>query len=147
VHPAEFQVVESAYQALKYDKSLFQVLYLMNRYPSHSYLISRATKILFDVSVAKNENLVHLYASRFTGQYSEELRQVNNLLYNVTRKESAELAFDLINNKNNFDQGDPSHYYLLWKVCELTSRNNMTKSVAAAYTGKFHKDIAVFRYK
>lgn len=143
---AEFQVVETAYNAKRYDIALFQILELINRYPSNSYLTSRAAKIFVDIQEAKNEIRVSQYVSRYTTGYSERLRQVNNLLYNISRRELGELSYQFMNNKNNFDSADPAHYYLLWRICQLTFRDQTVKKIGMAYQEKFRKNISLFSY-
>jgi predicted Zn-dependent protease len=146
VMPAEFQIVEAAYRAKKYDKALFQILELLNRYPSNKYLKSRAAKIFIDIQEAKNEIRVSQYVSRYTTGYPDRLRQVNNFIYNISRRELGEVSYQFMNNKKNFDSSDPSHYYLLWRICQLTFRDETVKKIDKVYHEKFRKDVSYFAY-
>ena len=149
VNTSEFQIVEAAYLANRYDQALYNILQLWTLYPHNDYLTSRATKILIDISEAKKVLATDRYASlsRYTGHYGEVQRHVNNLLYNISISEIGEVAFSLINNKSNFNSEQPAHYYLLWRVCSLTFRDKVKAQVETAYKEKFGKKIADYEYK
>jgi Zn-dependent protease with chaperone function len=144
---AEFQTVEAAYRTRQYDLGLFQVLQLLTIYPGNRYLISRSGKMLIDLCNAKELKAVEVYVSKYTVNYSTRLRQVNNFLFNMTRDETAEVAFHFINNQTNFNDDDPSHYYLLWKICDLTYRNQLKEKIENAYKTRFHKSLAAYVYQ
>ncbi|MBA4054796.1 MAG: hypothetical protein C0490_08800 [Marivirga sp.] len=144
---AEFQVVESAYISKQYDQALYQILQLVNKYPKSGYLISRAGKILLDIGQAKNDQLFDGYVSRFTGDYKERMRQVNNFLYNITDPEISELTFHFMNNQSNFNPEIQSHYYLLWKTCLRTHREQVADKIKEAFKDKFGKSISSFTYE
>jgi Peptidase family M48 len=149
VTTSEFQTVEAAYLANRYDHALYNILQLWTMYPHNDYLTSRATKILIDIHEAKKELATNRYASlaRYTGYYGDCQRQVNNLLYNISISEIGEVAFSLINNKSNFNSLMPAHYYLLWRVCSLTFRDKVKAQVETAYKERFGKKIADYHYK
>lgn len=147
VYQTEFQTVESAYVSLQYDQALFHSLQLMKRYPGNTYLVSRVGKMLLDISEAKNDMLFEKYVSRFTGRYKERMQQVNNFLYNITGAEVSELAFHFMNNQSNFSSGEPSHYYLLWKICLSTHRDQVAEKIEKKFRDTFKKSIATFDYE
>lgn len=144
---AEFQVVESAYLSRQYDQALYQILQLINRYPTNAYLVSRAGKILLDIGKAKNDQLFDAYVSRFTGHFKERMREVNNFLYNITDPEISELAFHFMNNQTNFNPEIQSHYYLLWKICLRTHRDQVADKIEKTFKDKFGKSISSFTYE
>jgi hypothetical protein len=59
----------------------------------------------------------------------------------------AELVYNFLNNNNIFNKEDLTHYYLLWKVCGMTGREQTAKNVAEAYRKKFHGSIASGSYE
>lgn len=144
---SEFQTVEAAYQRKQYDLCLFHILQLLNDHPKNAYLVSRAAKLLIDIYEAKNENRLDQFVPRYTREYGKTLLQVNNLLFNISKEEAAEIAFHLLNNQANFNVTDPSHYFLLGEVCDLTLRNQVKKKVEVAYASKFSANLRDYQYK
>lgn len=144
---SEFQTVEAAYQRRQYDLCLFHILQLLNEYPKNAYLVSRAAKVLIDIYEAKNENRLDQLVPRYTREYGKTLLQVNNLLCNISKEEAAEVAFHLLNNQSNFNVTDPSHYFLLSEVCDLTLRDQVKKKVEVAYASKFSAHLRDYQYK
>lgn len=144
---SEFQTVEAAYQRKQYDLCMFQILQLLNDYPNNAYLVSRAAKILIDTYEAKNENRLDQLVPRYTHDYGKSLLQVNNFLCNISKEEAAEIAFHLLNNQSNFNAADPSHYYLLSEICDLTLRDQVKKKVKLAYAAKFSTQLQDYQYK
>lgn len=138
------QSIEAAYQGSQYDIALYGILRRLKTHPGHPYLVMRTTRILVDMFHAKNERDVSML-SQFTSNLNNSERLVNNLLFNLSKEEVAELAYHFINNRDNFDAGDRAHYYLLWETCGLTSRDQLKAKVAAAYTTRFKEDIRTFR--
>jgi predicted Zn-dependent protease len=144
---SEFQSVEAAYQRRQYDLCLFQILQLLNNHPGNSYLVSRGAKLLIEVYHAKNENRLDELVPRYTREYSDELLEVNNLLFNISKEEAAEMAFHLVNNQGNFDPGCEAHYFLLATICDLTLRSETRQRVEAAYRSRFSDQVENFEYK
>lgn len=138
-----YQSVEAAYQTSQYDIALHGILRLLRERPGDPYLVSRAAGILIDVYHAKNEGDMHVL-SRFTSNLSESERMVNNFLFNMSKEEVAELAYHFLNSRTNFHLSNPSHYYLLWETCHLTSRNQVGERVAASYRSRFGTAIENF---
>lgn len=139
-----FQSIEAAYQTSQYDIALFNLLRMLKAHSGDPYLVKRTTGILVDMVHAKNQGDLSTL-SQFTSNLSESERLVNNFLFNMSKEEVAELAYHFINNRDNFDPSSPSHYYLLWETCDLTSRDQVKAKVAGAYNRRFDGDIQNFR--
>ncbi|MGC3943545.1 MAG: M48 family metalloprotease [Chryseolinea sp.] len=139
-----FQSIEAAYQSSQYDIALYNLLLQLKTHPGHPYLVMRTTRILVDMFHAKNEGDASML-SQFTSNLNNSERLVNNLLFNLSKEEVAELSYHFINNRGNFDVKNPAHYYLLWETCDLTSRDQVKAKVAAAYSKKFGEDIRTFK--
>lgn len=145
---AEFETVESAYRSGDFDWCLFHALHLLKRFPGNGYLVSRIGKVFTKLYEVKTENDTPLSAhvSRYTAYYSPMAKLVNNMLYNLTAKETGEIAFYFLSNAGHFDFNDESHYYLLWRISELTYRYEVRDQIKDAYSEKFGKKISEFKY-
>jgi len=139
VRMAEFESVQAAFFSKQYDRALFLSLQLAGNHPHHNYLVSMIARILAITAEAKESRMFAALVPSYTGHYSEELRQVNNFLHNLTVDEAGELAFNFLNNQSNFDPSEEEHYLLLWKICGLTHRNQVQEKVKATYRAKFPK--------
>lgn len=144
---AEFQAVEAARLSRRYDQCLFLIMQLWQRYPHNSFLVSRAVKVLVDLYDIKRFGLSFLYAARYVSGYGERLQQVNRFVHNINGIESLELAYHMVNNQSNFDRDNPSHYYLLWKICQTTDRKQTAEKVSTAYRTKFDEPIASYEFE
>lgn len=144
---AEFQTVEAAYQTRQYDMALFQILQLQKLYPANPYLVSRSAKLLIDLFDAKNENKITDYVAKYTSNYGGQLKEVNNLLYNLSKEEAVEIAFHIVNNQSNFNRTDRSHYYLLWQICRLSQRDQVKQRIEQAYESKFGRRVESYTYR
>ncbi|MEP6734346.1 MAG: M48 family metalloprotease [Chryseolinea sp.] len=147
VQLAEFQTVEAAYQTRQYDIALFQILQLQKAYPANPYLVSRSAKLMMDLFDAKNENTITDYVAKHTSNYGQQLKEVNNLLYNISKEEAIEIAFHIVNNQSNFNRTERSHYYLLWQICRLTQRDQVKKRIEQAYESKFGNRVESYTYR
>jgi hypothetical protein len=144
---AEFETVESAYRSGDFDWCLFHALHLLKRFPGNNYLVSCIGLVLIRLCEVKKENTTPLswYVSRYTAHYSPMAKLVNNMVYNLTAKEAGEMAFYFLRNVNHFDNNDESHYYLLWRVSELTFRYDVRDELKDAYSERFGKKISAFK--
>lgn len=143
---AEFETVGSARRSMDLDWSMFHALHLLKLYPRDNYLISQISGVLLKVHEVKSENNGVAFASRYTAHYSPMAKLVNNMLYNLTAKEAAEMAFYFLRNPNHFNTEDESHYYLLWRIAEVTDRGDVRDEMAAAYKAKFGKNISALKF-
>ena len=144
---AAFETVESAYKNNAYDLSLYYALHLLHRYPDNVYLISRITGILNDLYDARNSNSFYQYVPRYTLNYGEELKLINNFLHNLSQKELGELSYRFIHSPTNFNPDERSHYYLLWQIGNLTNRAEVRRQAAKAYRERFRSSIDSYRYQ
>jgi hypothetical protein len=144
---AAFETVESAFRNREYDLSLYHALQLLNRHPHNAYLISRIGKIFSDLYEARGVNRFEDYVSRFTINYGDELKMINGLLYNLTQKELGEVAYHFLSNSSNFNTQEKNHYYLLWKISDLTYRNDVKENLKSAFKEKFGTGISLYSYR
>lgn len=147
IHLAEFQAVEAARLSRRYDQCLFLIMQLWQKYPHHSFLVSRAGKVLVDMYDIKRFGLSFLYAARYVSNYGERLQQVNRFVHNINGIESLELAYHLVNNQSNFDRENASHYYLLWKICQTTDRKQTAEKISTAFRDKFEYSITNYQFE
>jgi Zn-dependent protease with chaperone function len=135
---AAFESVESAYFLRQFDRCLHQALRLWVTHPDDSYLVAIISKVLISL-YPMDETTFSLYVPKYTGYYNSELRLVNNFLNNLTREELADIAYNFLNSEKHFDDGNEEHYFLLWRLCDLTERKELQKRVKQVYTQKFGK--------
>lgn len=134
---AQFESVESAFFGKKYDYAMYLALELFEKYPHDPYLVSMISKIFIELIEARSLDMFENYVSKYTSFYGDDLRLVNNFLFNLTERELGEVVYHFLNNKSNFDVQDEEHYYLLWKVCDYTHRAEMQKKIKSSYFEKF----------
>lgn len=144
---AEFEAMENAFLFRQYDRAMFSALQLINRYPDNTYLVSRIGVMLINMFGAETPEHISPYVSRYTANYSEELRLVNNFLLNLTHREIGEVAYHFLKNPEFFDSETKSHYYLRWKICELTYRIEERDKIRKEFKAKFDENIAAFEFK
>jgi Zn-dependent protease with chaperone function len=144
---AEFETVESAFVSREYERCMLQSLTLFQKYPENSYLTARISGVLLQLLVAKPDNMMQLFVRETTAGYSDELRLINNFLYNISTKETGEIAFHFLSNPKNFDPDNKDHYYILWKLCELTYRHDVQNEIAKKYRDRFNRAIYTHDYK
>lgn len=139
VRVSEFESVEAAYFSKQYDRCLFLALQLKSVYPQNPYLVSMISKVFVDLCDARNKGMLEIRLPRYTSHYSESLRSVNNFLHNLTEEEMIEVAYHFLNNRSNFNSDEEEHYYLLWKLCDLSRRLDVQEKIRQAYRDKFRK--------
>ena len=146
---AEFETLQSAYEKKAFDRCLFYALQLLNRYPKNPFLISRIGKVLISLYEAKsnNDNSFRNYVPRFTAYYSDELTLVNNMLHNLSTKELGELTFHFLDDPDRFNNGERSHYYLLWRISDLTYRKALADDIRRSYKERFDGNIAGYELR
>jgi hypothetical protein len=69
------------------------------------------------------------------------------MLHNLSAKELGEVAYYFINNPEHFNAGEKSHYFLLWKISNLTYRRDVADSMKDAFRDKFHGAIGGYELK
>lgn len=144
---SELQIIHSSLRAGKFDLTLYYAMQMLKKYPDNAFVISRIGIVLVNSLTAKDQNIFRSIVSPYTGTYNEAQRLMNNLLYNLERKELGEVAYHFIKRKDNFNQEERSHYYLLWRICDLTYRYDEKSSLAKLYSSKFRSDISTFSFK
>ena len=146
---AEFETLQSAYEKKAFDRCLYYALQLLNRYPQNPFLISRIGKVLISLYEAKsnNDNSFRNYVPRFTAYYSDELTLVNNMLHNLSTKELGELTFHFLDDPERFNKDERSHYYLLWRVSDLTYRKTVADDIRRWYKERFDSNITGYEVR
>ena len=144
---SELQIIQSALRAGKLDLTLYYALQMLKKYPDNAFVISRIGIALMYSLTAKDHNIFRNIVSPYTATYNEEQRLLNNFLYNLERRELGEVAYHFMKRKDNFNPEERSHYYLLWRICDLTYRYDEKNSLAKLYSSKFRSDISTFNFK
>ena len=146
---AEFETLQSAYERRSFDRCLFYALQLLDRYPQNPFLISRIGKILISLYEAKNnnDNTFQNFVPRYTAYYSDELTLVNNMLHNLSTKELGELTFHFLNDPDRFNKEERSHYYLLWRISDLTYRKDIADDIRKTFRERFNSNIAGYNFR
>jgi predicted Zn-dependent protease len=145
---AEFETIESAYDSKQYDICLFYCLQLLSQYPHNEYIISTISDVLAKLYRAVSQGYnIGQYVTRYTSGYSEELRLVNNLLYNLSNKELGDLAFYFLKNEKHFNEGSRNHYSLLLKMSELTYRYDFAKDLKKRYKERFGQSLSNYKFE
>lgn len=137
----EFEYLHTVFLVGSYDCALTMALQLKARYNSNSYLVTIISKIFLAVFP---QDPVTLSGPRSRYPYFpyddvEELF-VNAFLHNLDREEAYEVAFNFLNNQDNFNRDFPEHYYLLWKICGLTDRTTVQARVLENFKATFSKE-------
>ncbi|MBT1712277.1 M48 family metallopeptidase [Fulvivirgaceae bacterium PWU5] len=137
---AEFKNVEAAINTTALDYALLQALRLKHAYPQHDYPTAAISRILLQL-VRLRGSVSHVkFVPAYVQYYSQELRMVNTFLHNLQIGELGELAFNFLNNRDNFNPASREHYFLLWHICDLTGRPEVAGKVKANYVTRFGKD-------
>lgn len=144
---SELQVINSTLRAGNFDLTLYYAMQMLKKYPDNRYVVSRIGIALLNSLLAKDNNVFRSIVSPYTGTYNEEQRLMNNLLYNIERKELGEVAYHFMKRKDHFNEDERGHYYLLWRLCDLTYRYDERSSLAKLYNSKFKSDISAFSFK
>lgn len=144
---AELQIIHSAFRAGKFDLTLYYAMQMLKKYPDNAFVISRIGIALMNSLTAKDQNIFRSIVSPYTGTYNEAQRLMNNFLYNLECKELGEVAYHFMKREDHFNHEERSHYYLLWRICDLTYRYDEKNSIAKLYNSKFKNDISTFSFK
>lgn len=136
---AEFEAIEAAYFTRQYDHCIHLALQMKSRYPGNSYTVTMISKVLIELVEARLIGTFGLYVPQFTSYYHEELRQLNNFLYNLSDTELGNAAYFFLSKSANFNRQNEDHVYLLWKIAKLTNRADVRKRMKDVYRNKFPK--------
>jgi len=143
----QFESALGGYNDKQFDYSLYYCLLLKHFYPRNKYLNKIIASILIDTYEARWNGHIDEYVPKMTINYNQDLRLVNNLLHNLTDVELLDLAFYFLSYTRNFDSNDQSHYYLIYRICELSKRSEVAKMVINTYTEKYPNGEFVKRMK
>jgi hypothetical protein len=64
------------------------------------------------------------------------------MLHNISTKDLGELAFHFLNNPAHFNPEDRNHYYLLWRISDLTYRKELADEIKGKFRERFKSNIA-----
>jgi len=138
-------VIDGAYSSKQYDVCLYLSLLLLSQNPSHghndNFLVSTICKVFLGLYQAKYENTLSnnfsMYVNRFTVDYTEDLRQINSFLHNLTLEEMVEIGYQFLNKPANFDMDNEEDYWLLYRFSTLSKRESVAKRIKYSYQEKF----------
>lgn len=136
---SQFEAIESAYFLKQFDRCIHLALRLWSVYPKDSYLVSMISKVLIDLYKTKGSVYFSMLVPAYTGYYNQELRGVNDFLNNLTKEEFGDIAYNFLNSDLHFDDENEEHYYLLWKICELTGRRDLQRKIKEVYLRRFNE--------
>ena len=142
----EFDVVDAAFTQKAFDVCLLQALMLWQKYPRDPFLVSRIAGVLLQLYVAKADERVNLYLNTRTVGYSAELRLINDLLHNLTTRETGDLLYHFLRNPDHFDPSTRDHYYILWKFADLTLNEGLEREMRDRFKDAFGKNITSHSY-
>ncbi len=134
---AAFQNVKSAFDLRMLDVSLYLVLNLMQHYERNDFLVEHLGRLLVVTAELKQQPELRSQFYQPTHNYCDGLRSVSNLLRSVTAEQVGEMLFQFMNSSKHFNSESESHYYLMWKSCELTAREATGRNVRDKYLEKF----------
>lgn len=136
---ATFETVEAAWMEKHFDVALYYALLLKQQFPNNRYLTTMIAKINIELLNGYDMGTFNSILSAFTVGYGEDLRRVNDFLNNISQQELGELAFNFMNYQQNFDPACEEHYWLLYKICDLTDRDSVKDKVKTKYRETFPK--------
>ncbi len=137
--------IDGAFSAKKYDACLYLSLFLLSQNSSQvhndGFLVSTICKVFIGLYQAKYANIptnnFSMYVGRYTIDYTDDLRQINEFLYNLTQEELIEIGYQFLNKSTNFDREIEEHYWLLYQFSEHSKRESVAKRIKDTYLEKF----------
>ncbi|HEY5746568.1 MAG TPA: M48 family metallopeptidase [Chryseolinea sp.] len=136
---AQFEDLSVAYKFQRFDYAMLMALQLKVVYPQNTYLTAVISKIFIDLYTIKGLYNDQTFRWGYVSYYGDELKLINAFQYNLSQEEVGEVAFNFLNNQNNFNATNPEHYYLLWKICELTKRETVQARIKDSFVKNFDK--------
>ena len=138
-------VIDGAYSSKQYDVCLYLALFLLSRdtlqVKNDGFLVSTICKVFLGLHKAKYDNLISnhfsMYVNRYTVDYTNDLRQINWFLHNLTLEELAEVGYQFLNKPVNFDMENEENYWLLYQFSDLTKRESVAENIKDSYQEKF----------
>ncbi|MEO1051943.1 MAG: M48 family metalloprotease [Bacteroidota bacterium] len=149
VRVARFESAEGAFFAGRYDQCLHEALQLKAEFPQNAYVTSLISRVLIKIYQVKDNapQFFNYFVPDYTIHYSNELRSVNNFLHHLDKVEVGEIAYHFLNNQSNFKSSKEEHFYLLWRICELTGREEVSKKIKATHAKKFPQGKFISQFK
>ncbi|MEQ9301487.1 MAG: M48 family metalloprotease [Cyclobacteriaceae bacterium] len=139
-----FESADGAFSTKNYDLALFKALELKCIYPNNRFVTALIVKILIEVHRIKNtysNEILGYLIPQPSSDYTEQLRNVNTFIKRIQTAELAEFLYLYLNRKEVFDSSYEEHYYLLWKLADITDRQKAKKSIREVYLTKFEEPI------
>lgn len=136
---AQFEDLNVAYKIQRFDYAMLMALQLKVMYPQNAYLTAIISKIFIGLHALKEPYNNQTFRWGYVSYYGDELKLINAFLYNLSQEEMGEIAFNFLNNQKNFNATNPEHYYLLWKICELTKRETVQARIKESFVKNFDK--------
>jgi len=121
------------------DQALYEALIALGQYPDNKYLVTAMGRVLLRTVRIFNDNSLVYNVPLTTAGYDKEMLLVNNFIFNISEDELIEMGYHFM--RKNFSNGEPDHYYLLWRFCQLTDRREEMRKVGEEYRAKFPKGV------
>ncbi|MEO9484234.1 MAG: SprT-like domain-containing protein [Ekhidna sp.] len=135
---SKLELINSFYKYELYDFGVHTALQLKQISDSISDIDFHISRMMYEIALAKNDEILPKYVKRNTKSYPDETRALNNFLYNLTASEAAEISY-LFATKN-FDPSNPNHYRILYRIHELTNRLDKNKQLKKDFKKNFPKE-------
>lgn len=135
---SQLELISSFYKNGLYDFGIHTALQLKAATTSTSEIDFYISRMLYEITLAINDNRLPVYVRNSTFQYPPETRALNNFFYNLTVAEASEISY--LYTKKNFDPENPNHYRVLFKTHELTNRLSQNKSLKREFKKRFPKE-------
>ncbi|MEM7107565.1 MAG: M48 family metalloprotease, partial [Bacteroidota bacterium] len=134
---AEKATLDAAMFMNKYDHALHIALQFKWKYPDEDWPNSAIVSILIKVAQAKKGGVGYKYIQNYTAYYSDELKELNIVLYNLTAIEALEMAYYFFKKPGNYNPDHETHIYLKWEINRLTGRKKQAKHYKNELREKF----------
>lgn len=135
------ELVKGAYTSREYEACLYLALKAHLKYPDNPFYTTVIGRVFLDLNKSLNNNNlesnIHMFVDYYTLNLSENLKEVNAFIYNLTGEELLEIGYHFINNSAIFNPACQEHYLLLLRYAQLTHRETIASKVKTMYESQF----------
>ncbi|HCX22295.1 MAG: hypothetical protein CMB80_13135 [Flammeovirgaceae bacterium] len=135
------EMIWSGYEAMQADLTLFYLLIYLDQSGYDAFAGSMVASIFLDLYWAKFdydvENNIYQYVNHRTVEYPDGLRNLNNVLLNMSKEDCLETGFYFLSNREVFDSDNEDHYFLLYQYAALLEREEVANKVRSMYFSHF----------
>ncbi|WP_462250799.1 M48 family metallopeptidase [Ekhidna sp.] len=137
------EMIYSFYYYDFYDFGIHHALQLKKHSDSTSTLDFHISRMLYEIALAKNDRRLPIYVMRDLEPYPKETKVLNYFFYNLTVAEASEISY--LYTKRNFDESNPNHYRVLYRIHEFTNRLEKNKELKKDFKLRFPKE-NIYKY-